>query len=95
MIILLACSQSTSAASKRKLWYDQSESEGSDFDISEQSNFSDEHDVGHDDESKDETNDLQEIHYEDVKSGMWVLVFYDQEKWLRKVIEKREGQVKV
>ena len=54
----------------------------------------DEHDVGHDDESKDETNDLEEIHHEDVKSGMWVLVFYEQEKWLGKVIEKREGQVR-
>ena len=37
---------------------------------------------------------MEEIHYEDVKSGMWVLVFYEQEKWLRKVIEKREGQVR-
>ena len=72
MMILPACSQSASAGSKRKLCYDQSESESSDSDISEQSNFSDEHDVGHDDESED---DLEEIHYEDVKSGMWVLVF--------------------
>ena len=55
----------------------------------------DEHDVGHDDESEDKTNDLEEIHYEDVKSGMWVLVFYEQEKCLGKVIEKREGQVRV
>ena len=52
-------------------------------------------DVGHDDETEDETNDLEEIHYEDDKSGMWVLVFYEKEKWLRKVIEKREGQVRV
>ena len=66
----------------------------SDPNISEQSNFSDEHDVGHDDEKEDETNDLEEIHYEDVKSGMWVLVFYEQEKWLGKVIEKREVQVR-
>ena len=78
---------------KRKLWYDQSES--SDSDISEQSNFLDEHDVGHGDKSEDETNDLEEIHYEDVKSGMWVLVFYEQEKWLGKAIEKREGEVRV
>ena len=95
MIILHACSQSVSAGSKRRLWYDQSESESSDSDISEQSNFSDEHDVGHDDESEDETNDLEEIHYKDVKSRMWVLVFYEQEKWLGKVIEKRKGQVRV
>ena len=38
---------------------------------------------------------MEEIHYEYVKSGMWVLVFYEQEKWLRKVIEKRDGQVRV
>ena len=95
MMIWPACSQSASVRSKRKLWYDQSESENSDSDVSEQSNFLDEHDVGHDDESEDETNDLEEIHYEDVRSGMWVLVFYEQEKWLGKVIEKREGQVRV
>ena len=53
MMILPACSQSASAGSKRKLCYDQRESESSDSDISEQSNFSDEHDVGHDDESED------------------------------------------
>ena len=47
MMILPACSQSASAGSKRKLWYDQSESESSDSDISEQSNFLDEHDIGH------------------------------------------------
>ena len=70
MMILPACSQSASAGSKRKLWYDQSESESSDSDISEQSNFSIEHDVGHNDKSEDETNDLEEIHNEDVKSGM-------------------------
>ena len=55
----------------------------------------DEHDVGHGDKSEDETNDLEEIHYEDVKSGMWVLVFYEQEKWLGKVIEKKEHKVRV
>ena len=58
MMILPASSQSTSAGSKRKLWYDQSESESSVSDISEQSNFLDEHDVGHGDKSEDETNDL-------------------------------------
>ena len=94
-MILHACSQSISAGSKRRLWYDQNESESSDSDISEQSNFSDEHDVGHDDESEDEANDLEEIHYKDVKSGMWVLVFYEREKWLGKVIEKRKSQVRV
>ena len=70
MMILPACSQSTSAGSKRKLWYDQSEFESPDSDISEQSNFSGKHDVGHGDESEDETNYLEEIHYEDVKLGM-------------------------
>ena len=64
MMILPACSQSASAGSKRKLWYDQSESESSDSDTSEQSNLLDEHDVGHGDESEDETNDLEEIPYE-------------------------------
>ena len=67
MMILPAFSQSASAGSKRKLWYDQSESESSDSDISEQSNFSDEHNVGHDDESEDETNALERIHNEVVK----------------------------
>ena len=95
IMILPACSQSASAGSKRKLWYDQSECESSDSDISEQSNFLDEHDVGHSNESEDETNDLEEIHYEDVKSEMWVLVFYEREKWLGKVTEKREGEVRV
>ena len=95
MMILPACSQSASVGSKSKLWYDQSESESSDSDISEQSNFSDEHDVSHGDKSEDETNDLEEIHYKDIKSGIWVLVFYEQEKWLGKVIEKREGEVRV
>ena len=71
-----AChSQSASAWSKRKLWYGQSESESSDSDISEQSNFLDEHDVGHDDESQDETNDLEEIHYEDSNQECGCLYF--------------------
>ena len=38
---------------------------------------------------------MEEIHNKDVKSRMWVLVFYEQEKWLGKVIEKRKGQVRV
>ena len=35
-------------------------------------------------------NNLEEVQYKDVKSWMWVLVFYQQEKWLG-----NEGQVGV
>ena len=38
---------------------------------------------------------MEEIHYADFKSGMWVLVFYEQEKCLVKVTEKRGGQVRM
>ena len=44
----------------------------------------DEHDVGHDDKREDETNDLEEIHFEDVKSGMWRLYFMSKRSGLGK-----------
>ena len=49
-------------------------------DTSEQSSFSDKHDIDSDDD-KDEINYLEAVQYENVKSGMCVLVFYEKKKW--------------
>ena len=75
MMILLFCSWSASAASgssKRKLWYDESESGSADSDTPEQSRFLDKHDADKDD-GNNEGNDLEEVQYKFVKSGMWCL----------------------
>ena len=79
---------------KIKLWHDESDSDSANFDTSEQSSFLDKHDVGNDGD-KDERNYSEDVQFEDVKSGMWVLVFYEQENWLGNVLEKWEGQVRV
>ena len=81
MMILLFCSWSASAASgssKRKLWYDESDSDGANSDTRGQSRFLDKHDVDKDDDNN-EANDLEEIQYKDIKSGMWVLAEYNLE----------------
>ena len=75
MMILLFCSWSASASSgssKRKLWYDESESGSADSVTPEQSRFLDKHDVDKDDDNN-EGNDLEEVQYKFVKSGMWCL----------------------
>ena len=69
-----------------------SDSDSTNSDTSEQSRL-DKHDVGND-RDKEERNYPEDVQFEDVKSGMWVLVFYEQENWLGNVLEKQEGQVK-
>ena len=80
MMIPPVCSQSVSAVSglsKRKLWYNESDCDSADSDTSEPSSFSDEHDVDSDDDNNAK-NDLEEVQYDDIKSEIWVLVFYEE-----------------
>ena len=80
MMILPVCSQSASAVSglsKRKLWYNESDCDSADSDTSKPLSFSDEHDVDSDDDNNAK-NDLEEVQYDNTKSEIWVLVFYEE-----------------
>ena len=82
---------------ERNLIYEESYSD-SEYDVSDDSTIGsysvDYHDDYQDNEFGVQT-DLQELEYETVKSGMWVMVIYDEEKWIGRVLEKAEGQVRV
>ena len=40
-----------------------------------------------------EQETLVGIHYNDVTIGMWVITIYEDEKWLGKVVDKKEKQI--
>ena len=82
---------------KRKLMYEESDSD-SEYDVSDDSTISS-YSVDYQDDYQDnevgERTDFQEFEYEAVKSGMWIIVIYEEEKWLGRVLEIRGGQVRV